>query len=131
MFMTADILDSGGRFPDRAKQATAIQTANAHELCVRVNALFAELGIVHKPTITSGLRIVPGEGAQRSAHLEGMAVDFLDPGFAIAHRITRALLLKHRLRREDTDYTQQLDDDGLVEWCHVDMRPPYGKVFKI
>jgi hypothetical protein len=126
-----DILTSGGRYPKRAEFASVEVIANAAILVNRVNALFAELGITKKPRITSGFRVTPGKGAKKSAHLEGMAIDFSDPGHVIAHQITRQLLAKHKLRREDSDYTKEVQQDGgVVEWCHLDMRKPYGIVFK-
>jgi hypothetical protein len=126
-----DILTSGGLHKDRAEFATVEVIANAAILVNRVNALFKELGITKKPRITSGFRVTPGKGAKKSAHLEGMAVDFSDPGHVVAHQITRQLLAKHKLRREDTDYTEEKHQDGgIVEWCHLDIRKPYGVVFK-
>jgi hypothetical protein len=123
MLVTAkDILDSDGKHPQRRLGATDKHRQNAAVLAERVNALFAELGITERPRINDGYRLLRGGGAARSAHLEGKAVDFSDPGNKLGLRITRALLLKHKLRREDTDYTSS--------WCHLDTREPHGTVFK-
>lgn len=131
IFTVADILDSGGLYPERAKKATAVHITNAQVLCDRVNRAFAIIGVTKKPQITSGLRLVQGVGAPKSAHLEGRAVDFIDPGHAIAHALTRVVLLQCKLRREDTDCTRQVQPDGtVVEWCHLDIRLPYGVIFK-
>lgn len=130
MFTVIDILSSGGLYPDRVKHATAIHHHNAQVLCERLNKLFMIIGVTKKPRITSAFRVTQGKGAKRSAHLEAMAIDWADPGHKIAHLITNDILVRCKLRREDTDYTRNVHQDGGVsEWCHCDTRQPY-RVFK-
>lgn len=75
-------------------------------------------------------------GATKSAHKEGKAVDLNDPGMKLSGLITKELLLKHKLNREDNDYTggphTPLRADGTKKspWCHLDTRDPYGRIFK-
>lgn len=131
MITVDNILTSGGLYPERAEFASVEVIANAAILVNRVNALLSELGLKEHIRITSGFRVTPGKGAKKSAHLEGMAIDFSDPGHVIAHRITRQLLVKHKLRREDTDYTKSIHQDGGDScWTHIDCREPYGTIFK-
>jgi hypothetical protein len=116
------VLTSDGKYPGRAKFADDTVKANAAMLCGKVNALLSELGVasVH---VNSGYRDPSvTEGAPNSAHRHGMAVDLRDIGHALSSRITRALLLKHGLRREDDMFTPT--------WCHLDCRQPYGTIFK-
>ncbi len=87
-------------------------------LCERVNALLTELG-VHLVEVNDGYRDSAVKyGALKSAHKEGKAVDLKDHEHVLSGRITMALLEKHKLRREDDDYTPS--------WTHLDTRQPYG-----
>lgn len=133
MIRVADILNSGGKHPKRVQFASPSIIANAQVLCERVNALMRDLGIDLEPSkITDGFRLQwANYGAKRSWHKKAGAVDFDDPEHTVAHQITRVLLLKHKMRREDTDYTRKVRDDGtIVDWCHLDIGEPYGSVFK-
>lgn len=133
MISAADILDSGGKHPGRVGFANQTHIANATCLVERVNALFSELGIDLQPQeINDGFRLQWATyGAKNSWHKRGGAVDLNDPNHSYAKRITRLLLMKHKLRREDTDFTQKLHDDGtMAMWCHLDIGDPSGKVFR-
>lgn len=122
LFTAEAILSSDGKRPERANSATPEQHANAVLLAARLNALFVELGMTSRPGINEGLREQNAKyGAKRSAHKEALAVDLHDPGNTLALRISRQLLAKHGLRREDTRATPT--------WLHLDARKPYGVVF--
>lgn len=116
------ILTSDGKTPQRAEHATPQHKQNASVLCERANALLAEL-MVLSVNVNDGFRDASvSYGAAHSAHKEGQAVDLKDSNQALSKRITRELLLKHKLRREDNDYTKT--------WCHLDIRQPWGSIFK-
>lgn len=116
------ILTSDGKHPARAQFADATIRANAALLCGRVNALLSELG-VSNVAVSSGYRDPSvTEGAPRSAHRVGMAVDLVDSEHALSRRCTKELLVKYQLRRED--------DDATPTWVHLDTRTPYGSIFK-
>lgn len=119
-----DILDSDGKHPERRKLANAVQIANAAETANRVNALLLELGMgAQRPAINDGFRDASVTyGAPKSAHKEGKALDLADADGSLDKRITSALLIKYRLRREDSDSTPG--------WTHLDTREPYGSIFK-
>lgn len=120
-----DILSSDGQHPQRAAKATAEHRANAVVTAQRVNGLLHELGYKdgdERPRINDGYRDESVTyGAKRSAHKEGKALDLDDDSGSLDKRITRPLLVKYKLRREDSDYTHG--------WSHLDTREPYG-VFK-
>lgn len=125
MPITAEnILDSDGKYPERAKHATPQHRANAAITAARVNALLIDLGFTtDRPEINDGYRDASVKyGATKSAHKEGKALDLADKGQSLSPRITRALLRKHGLRREDNAYT--------ASWCHLDTREPHGSIFK-
>lgn len=91
-------------------------------LCERVNGLLDEIGVLFVE-VNDGYRDASvNYGAKKSAHKEGKAVDLKDHDKALSRRITRDLLLKHKLRREDNDFSPT--------WCHLDTREPYGSIFK-
>lgn len=118
-----NILDSDGKRLVLRLEAKDAQRINAAELAARVNALLLELGYTERPEISDGLRDANAAyGAPKSAHKEGKALDFKDPGNVLAKQITKTLLLKHKLRREDTDATPT--------WCHLDTREPHGSIFR-
>lgn len=129
MITVEDVRTSGGRRPN--KSASPEQLANMGILVKRVNALLEDIGVTDAQDVTDGLRPENAKyGAKRSAHKDGEAVDLGDPGHSIALRCTRAMLLKHGLRREDTDATTKVMPDGTVaEWCHLDIRDPHGSIF--
>ncbi len=117
--LTVDrVMTSDGKHTTRAGKALPSHRANAAILCERVNALLDELGFVDV-VVNDGYRdpLCP-YGAKRSAHKDGAAVDLRDRDNAIALRCTQALLVKHKLRREDTR--------DAPTWCHLDTRQPYG-----
>jgi hypothetical protein len=129
-----DIGSSGGKHPERMGFFSAKHRDLAKVLCDRVNALMSELGIdLERERINEGFRLAWAKyGAKNSWHKRGGAVDLRDDvGFPFAHQITRTLLLKHGLRREDTDYTSKVHKDGgAVFWCHIDIGEPHGVIFK-
>ncbi len=119
----ANILDSDGKHPELRKNATQEQRDNAAELASRANALFLELGMAERPEITDGLRPKNAKyGAKRIAHKEGRAVDFADVGHKLSRKCTADVLKRHKMRREDDDFTPS--------WCHLDTREPHGVIFK-
>ncbi len=120
--LTTDrILNSDGKHAARAAKATPEHRANANLLCQRVNALLTELG-VDEVEVNDGFRDSSVTyGAAKSAHKEAKAVDLKDKAKALSSKITKELLQKHKLRREDNDDTPT--------WCHLDTRQPYG-IFK-
>lgn len=126
MITVEQVLTSGGTRP--TKSATPEQLANIGVLVERVNGLLLELGITDNQQVTDGLRPRNAKyGAKFSAHKDGKAVDLRDKAHALALRITNPLLVKHKLRREDTDATTKVRQDGTIaEWCHLDTREPYG-----
>ena len=114
-----DILTSGGKFPGRKDQATAIIRMEARITAAKLNLLLEELGYVHELKISSGFRPPAANaaagGAKRSLHMEGKAVDFLGQElghFIRAHPQGAELLRKHGLFMESLEYTPS--------WCHVD-----------
>ena len=118
-----DILDSDGKYPERRKAATDEQRENAAILAARVNAMFLQMGMDERPVINEGLREQNAKyGAKRSWHKRGGAVDFRDSNRKLSSAITKALLLKFKLRREDNDYTPT--------WTHIDIGEPHGVIFK-
>jgi len=118
-----DILDSDGKHPERRANATDEQRANAAELANRINAMFLAMGLQERPVINEGLREQNAKyGAKRSWHKRGGAVDFRDPDRKLSSMITKALLLKFKMRREDNDYTPT--------WAHLDIGEPHGTIFK-
>lgn len=83
-----------------------------------MNNLLTELG-VSCVEVNDGYRdALVTYGAPKSAHKEGKAVDLKDHDHELSRKITNDLLNKHKLRREDDDYT--------ATWTHLDTRQPYG-----
>lgn len=114
-----DILTSGGKFPGRKDQASAIIRMEARITAAKLNLLLEELGYVHELKVSSGFRPPSANaaagGAKRSLHMEGKAVDFLgqELGQAIrAHAQGAELLRKHGLFMEAIEYT--------ASWTHID-----------
>ncbi len=127
LFTAEALLSSDGKYPERAVAATDQQHASFALLAARLNALYADLGLTTRRQINEGLRPRGAKwGAKRSAHksLEPgiAAVDLDDPEHNVALRVTRQLLAKHGLRREDTRDTPT--------WLHLDTYKPYGIVFR-
>lgn len=118
------ILTSDGKFPTRAKAATAVIVAAAGDLAMRLGAVLAAYGA--RPAISSGYRTPEANkaagGAPKSSHLEGKAVDFVDP--------------KHKFAEWCLKNLDQLSKLGLwIEnpkktptWVHIQSRPVPGKV---
>lgn len=114
-----DYFTSSGKYPDRDKspEKTVQVIENAKELLKRVNALLSELGIT-KVSVSSGFRTSTANAgianaAKKSAHMTGEAIDLAGPEI-LAAKITKDLLVKHDLYREDTDYTKT--------WRHLQTR---------
>lgn len=113
-------ITSSGRYPERAKsyELTASVIKNAKVLLQRVNAALNYLG-VENPSVSSGFRTrsvnqsLPNS-AKMSAHMSGEAIDILDPSGDLDGRLTRAVLEKFDLYREDSEYT--------VGWTHLQSR---------
>ena len=83
--------------------------------------MLTELGVL-SVEVNDGYRdAFVNYGAPKSAHKEGKAVDLKDHEHELSRKITRDLLEKHKLRREDDDFTPS--------WTHLDTRQPYG-IFK-
>lgn len=115
-----DILTSSGKYPERAKQATALVRMEARITAAKINLLLEELSYVHELKVSSGFRpalvnaATPG-AAKRSLHMDGKAVDFLgqELGIAIrAHPDGPEVLRKHGLFMEALEYT--------ASWTHID-----------
>lgn len=119
-----DILSSDGKFPTRAAVAPAAVVAAAGDLAARLAALLASYGA--RPAISSGYRTPEANkaagGAPKSSHLEGKAVDFVDP--------------KQKFSSWCLKNADQLAKLGLwVEnpkktptWTHLQSRPVPGKI---
>lgn len=127
-----DWVTSSGRYPERAKskELTDEVKANAEELLKRVNAALKELGI-EKASVSSGFRPSDANkatgGAKRSAHMSGKAIDIIDDkNQSICKKFTKAVLEKHNLWREDSDYTK----GKWSNWCHLDYVERKNRVFK-
>lgn len=126
MIILQDYITSSNRYPKRAEseELTDQVKSNAEELLKRVNALLKELG-VSKVSISSGFR--PSDvnnkitnAAKRSAHQSGEALDILDDkNQTLCKKITKELLEKYDLYREDSDYTIGKNDN----WVHLQTRP--------
>jgi len=120
-----DWITSSGSYPERAKskELTDEVKANAEELLKRVNALLEELGI-EKTKLSSGFR--PSDvnkavgGAKKSNHQSGKALDIIDDkNQSICKKITKELLEKHNLYREDSTATK----GKYSNWCHLQSEP--------
>lgn len=126
MIILQDYITSSNRYPKRAEseELTDQVKSNAEELLKRVNALLKELG-VEKVSISSGFR--PSDvnnkitnAAKRSAHQSGEALDILDDkNQTLCKKITKELLEKYDLYREDSDYTIGKNSN----WTHLQTRP--------
>jgi hypothetical protein len=105
----------------RARQwpLTDEQTANAHNLLARVNALLTDLGWSQTIVVSSGYRPASINGtikgaAPKSYHTRCLAVDIHDPQQALGKLCASRpdLLRKHGLFLESLDSTRT--------WCHLD-----------
>lgn len=118
------ILTSDGKFPARAKVATAAILAAAGDLAIRLAALLSTYG--SRPPISSGYRTPEANkaagGAPKSSHLEGKAVDFADSKRKFADWCMANLpeLQKHGLYMENPKKTPT--------WVHLQSRPVPGKI---
>lgn len=119
-------IDTDGKYPERAKskELTDEVKANAEELLKRVNALLEELGI-EKVKLSSGFR--PSDvnkavgGAKKSGHSVGYALDIIDDkNQSICKKMTKELLEKHDLYREDSSATR----GKFSNWVHCQTNPP-------
>lgn len=125
MIKLDDYVTASGRYPERwdSEEWDLETTLNAVELLERVNALLLHLKI-SKADVTSGFR--PSEvnsktkgASKKSAHLTGEAVDLLDDqNQTLAKQITKDLLEKFDLYREDFDYTR----GKYTNWVHLQTR---------
>lgn len=115
-----EILTSSGRYPEREKDAectTAVRVAAA-DLAERVSKLLDELGFV--TTVSSGFRTTAANksanGAKRSAHQSGEAVDLWDPQGKIAQAVLAdpSILEKYDLYMESPQHTNG--------WIHLSTR---------
>ena len=114
-------ITSSGRYPERAKsyELTASVIKNAKTLLERVNALLVHLNI-DTVSVSSGFRPstinqrVKGAAA-KSAHMSGEAIDLFDPDGALKKLVTKALLIKFDLYREDST--------ASPTWMHLQSRP--------
>lgn len=118
-----DIITSSGKYPERAKQATALVRMEARITAAKINLMLEELGYVHELKVSSGFRpaLVNAAvgGAKRSLHMDGKAVDFLgqDLGRAIrAHPDGHEMLRKNGLFMESLEATKSASGG----WVHLD-----------
>lgn len=115
-----DWITSSGRYSERAKsyELTASVIKNAKSLLEKVNLALEYVG-QENPKVSSGFRTrsvnqsLPNS-AKMSAHMSGEAIDILDPSGDLDRLLTRAVLEKFDLYREDSEYTQG--------WCHLQTR---------
>jgi hypothetical protein len=125
--MTADdILTSDGRYRTRAAKASDTVRDAAEVLASRVTELLLVYG--DRPYITSGYRTPAANraanGAAKSAHIEGRAVDLHDPDGKLGQWCMKNLYLleQHGLWMEDTSATPT--------WVHLQSRPAKNRVFR-
>lgn len=114
-----DIITSSGKYPERAKQATALVKMEARITAAKINLMLEELGYVHELKVSSGFRpaLVNAAvgGAKRSLHMDGKAVDFLGQElgqFIRKHANGAEILRKNGLFMEALEYTSS--------WTHID-----------
>lgn len=128
------LLTSDGKYPDRANspELTSVLIDNANILLIKVNNLLKEINI-NEIKISSGFR--PSQinktvkGAKLSAHTTCEAVDIEDDKQqSLCKLITKQLLEKYDLYREDSDYTI----GKYTNWCHLQTRPTKSgnRIFK-
>lgn len=114
-----DILTSGGKYPERERDArcTSEVRMRAADLAERVSKLLEEVRF--KPKVSSGLRFPEtlANDVARSAHFTGEAVDLTDPDQVISEAILDRpdLLVKYDLYMENPRYTKT--------WVHLQSRP--------
>lgn len=122
-----DVLTASGRYPDRATSPhlTDAVRANVSEIARRVNALLEDLGWTGKVDVTSGFRPpaanAAANGATKSAHMVGQAVDLLDDKEQTLAKLIMSrpdLLIKHQLWLEHPDFTK----GQRTNWAHIDFK---------
>lgn len=127
-------LSSSGKYPDRAKspENTPELRKNAEELLKRVNKALTELGVT-SAVVSSGFRTKASNAslansATRSAHMTMEAIDLVDDEKqSLCKLFTKEVLIRHDLRREDSDYTK----GARSNWCHLDIKPvKFNRIFK-
>lgn len=114
-------ITSDDKYPERAKsyELNATVIRNAKVLLRRVNAMLTHLGIA-EVEVTSGFRpsdvnkVLPNS-AKRSAHMSGEAIDLADADGDLKKLVTKAILEKFDLYREDSTATPK--------WLHAQSRP--------
>lgn len=121
----SDYITASSRYPDRldSEELTPDVKDAALGLLGRVNRLLDEL-MVKEVDVTSGFRpssVNAGVGgATKSAHMTGEAIDLMDDeDQSLAKSITKELLEKYDLYREDYDYTK----GKYTNWVHLQTRP--------
>ncbi len=115
-----DILTSSGKYKEREQheECTSPVRINAADLAERVSKLLDELGF--RASVSSGFRTAAANsaanGAKRSAHQTGEAVDLVDPQGKLAQAILAdtSILEKYDLYMENPQYTNG--------WVHLQSR---------
>jgi len=120
-----DLITASGTYPERrnSPELTDEVKANLIILKDRVNAMLVDLGITDA-IVSSGFRpssvnSAINNAAKLSAHMTGEACDLLDNSNQnLAKTVTKSVLEKHDLYREDYDFTK----GKVTNWCHVQTR---------
>lgn len=115
-----DIITSSGKYPERAKQATALVRSNARIVAAKANMALDELGYTGPRIISSGFRpaIVNAAvgGAKKSLHMQGLAIDFVGQEIGLlvrSHPNGPEILRKHKIFQESLEHTKN--------WSHWDL----------
>ena len=122
-----------GRDTTHKSELTEQIKENANKLLNKVNLLLAELGY-KSCKVSSGwrppsLNKTVTNAAKASAHQTGEAIDLLDDSNqSLIKLITKELLEKYDLYREDGDFTK----GKYTNWCHLQTRPTKSgnRIFK-
>jgi hypothetical protein len=126
-----DIITSDGKYPARAAAATPRIRDNARDLAERVDRLLTSFG--ERCEVSSGFRTQganqAANGAAKSWHLFGCAVDLRDPlGELALYCLAEQDLLAHfGLWLEDPRWTRkekQKDGTWKHRWVHLQTKPP-------
>lgn len=126
-----DVLTSSGLYKDRIDhpECTTEVRVNAADLAERVTKLLNHLGLTAQ--VSSGFRTTSANtsanGAKKSAHMLGMAVDLSDPRSAIGDAIMKDLGVLERfdLYMESLTHTRTKN----AQWVHLQSRPTKNRIF--
>lgn len=115
-----DIITSSGKYPERANspECTDQVKQNVVELLKRVNPMLEALGW-NDPKVSSGFRTSEANqaagGDKASNHMLGKACDLYDPEDKWDLLVTKTILIKFDLYKEDSNYTKS--------WVHCQTTP--------